>query len=208
MGVLQLLGLRKESSAAIVASLPEKPAPRLVVAPVAPLGAYEKIAQEIGFFPAALLHQQLMYFLAKHEIQTYDMESVRVYMTGLAQSLNKTWVWRTLRDRDRRANFSVVGTEIPAEGGGYYNHGYYTCGSSECRSYDKLIPAPILRRVKLIETQFPNKFLFFVSDYADPHPDPFIMLTAEDVPPVVFGVWDEPGFGLKDDGSELVASDV
>lgn len=62
------------------------------------------------------------------------------------------------------------------------------------RPYNKAVPVKILRWVKKIQEKFGKDVLFFVSDYAVPRPDPFIMVTAPDVSRIIFGVWDEPAF--------------
>ena len=62
--------------------------------------------------------------------------------------------------------------------------------------YDKLVPGHILNDVKTIEQRFAGRVHFFVSDYGVPVPDPFIMVTAYTMKRVVFGAWDEPGFGV------------
>jgi hypothetical protein len=63
------------------------------------------------------------------------------------------------------------------------------------------VPLAELHKVKIIRDEFnadPEKPTvgFFVSDYEVSNPDPFIMVKAHGLNPIVFGVWDEPSFGI------------
>lgn len=63
--------------------------------------------------------------------------------------------------------------------------------------YRRPVPHHILQRVKTIRDHMPQA-TFFVTDYAVVNPDPFVCVRDRDntdAPHVVFGVWDEPGFG-------------
>jgi hypothetical protein len=66
------------------------------------------------------------------------------------------------------------------------------------RPYHHAVPIHVLRQVNKIQDRFGDEVKFFVSDYTDPKPDPFIMVTALDVQQIIFGVWDEPNFGTDD----------
>ena len=147
-----------------------------------PLEAYEKIADEVDFLPAELLHKQILQFLRDEKMPVYDY---RVVMTYLKRQLERTApddgnlykvLWLPLRKKDRW---------------GGYNKGF------EETAYTKLVPAHVLRDVQRVETRFKDKVKFFVSDFKVPNSDPFIMVAAVNVFYVVFGVWDEPGFGLE-----------
>lgn len=73
--------------------------------------------------------------------------------------------------------------------GNCYSAGY----TFNDRRYTKLIPIEHLRNMKKLADAFPE-LSFFVSDIVS-DPDPFIMCTTHDGWRVVFGVWDEPGYG-------------
>ncbi len=69
-----------------------------------------------------------------------------------------------------------------------------TCGHTESGPYQHPVPLAHLTHALAIKAAFPE-LEFFVSDYASVKPDPFIMCTHHDGWRIVFGVWDEPGFG-------------
>lgn len=61
--------------------------------------------------------------------------------------------------------------------------------------YSRAIPIDMLRRAGQIKAQFKDA-VFAVTDYQAVNPDPFISVTLPTFSePVIFGVWDEPGFG-------------
>ena len=169
---------------------------------------YEQLAAELNFLPPQLLENQLVRFLAENHIGTYDYDEVDRYMTALAEKDGLVWIWRPLRRQDKPQHYQWYGQSPSSEfntprdpGNPFYNdkhgHGSY-CDEPEYHApTSHLIPIHILRNVKKIQDRFGTNVQFFVTDYATPKPDPFIMVTAYQVPRIIFGVWDEPGFGAE-----------
>lgn len=172
-----------------------KPVAKEPVANVAQLTlkTYEDLSSELGFIPAQLLEAKLLLFLHEEKMPVYDYREVHKYLAVLANKEKKIWTWRPLREKDKPNGWHWGDTVRDWEGGWSPGHGSYR-DTWNYRPYDKAIPIHILRRVKKIQDQFEDKVLFFVSDYAVPQPDPFIMVTALDISRIIFGVWDEPGF--------------
>ncbi len=187
------------ATAAIVPAIsPQRPQPRLAVVGSEPLGVYEELARELNYKPAQLLEEQLLRFLNENQIEVYDYDEVDRYMAALAEKIGKVWIWRPLREQDKPEGWMWEGRRSD-EGGAvnqYRGHGGYR-NEFEYRPYPHAVPVHVLRNVKKIQDKFGAQAKFFVSDYADPKPDPFIMVTALDVKRIIFGVWDEPGFGTS-----------
>lgn len=186
---------REDDTSASIFALPDKPVPMPANVGTEPLGTYEALAGELGFEPAQLLEEQLRRFLNEESIPIYNYADVDAYMAALAEEQGKIWIWRPLRERDKPNDWSWEGRQSKRIRD-YYGHGAYQDRWSY-RPYDRAVPIHILRQVKKIQDKFGDKVLFFVSDYAVPDPDPFIMVTAPDVQKIVFGVWDEPEFGTE-----------
>ncbi len=194
-----MFGRKVVVATASVAPAILRPTPRLAVVGNEPLGVYEQLAKELGFQPAQLLEEKLLRFLNENRIPVYNYREVDQYMASQAEKAGKVWIWRPLRERDKPQGWVWSGrasneskTANQSRGHGSYRDEF------PYRPYARAVPIHILRQVKRIQDQFGDRALFFVSDYADPNPDPFIMVTAMDVQLIVFGVWDEPGFGTDD----------
>lgn len=166
------------------------------VGTVQPLGTYEALAKELNFLPAQLLEIQLRRFLAEQQIQVYSYKEVDIYLATIAEKEGKVWIWRPLRGCDE-PNYRWNGRRPTGGGDLERGHGSYK-DEWNYRPYDKAVPIHILRKVKKIQDEFDSHVKFFVSDYAAPNPDPFIMVTALGVDRFIFGVWDEPGFGADE----------
>lgn len=188
---------RRAPSQVVASPVALAPPPRPVARPVAvgsePLGAYEALAEELGFMPAQLLEEQLRRFFAESQIPIFNYAAVDAYLAAIAEKEGEVWIWRPLREKDK-PSYRWLGREnlkktvIAARG-----HGSYIDEWTH-RPYSRAIPIHILRQVKSIQGRFGDQVKFFVSDYAVPNPDPFIMVSALDVSFIIFGVWDEPGF--------------
>jgi hypothetical protein len=179
-----------------ISVLVEKPKPILSPPGSETLDTYEQLAGELGFNPAQLIEERLVRFLATEGIPTYDYDQVNAYMTAVAEADDKVWIWRPLREQDKPQGWEWGGKPFKGNENSWRGHGSYH-DEWNYRPYNKAIPIHILRQVKKIQDHFGNSVLFFVSDYAVPNPDPFIMVTALDVRRTVFGVWDEPSFGTE-----------
>ncbi len=143
---------------------------------------YLELAKRISLDNAGFHSWALPRFFRREEISLYPIETVKLFLTALANREGKIWCWVPLRKED---------TE-----NGWTNHlGSGEHGHLDRRGrYDKPMPIEILRLVDKISTAFPHAG-FFVSDYATERPDPFIMVTGHgNVPFFVFGHWDEPDF--------------
>lgn len=182
---------RKEEE--IVIQEVKRPKPQLVVVNY-PLTEYEKTAKELNFLPAALLHKQILQFLSDEKIFTYDFEKVMKYLWSDVEKLNKNLI----KEKNRSESLlKVIWIPLRYEDGWDSRHegfGWHGSANDKNIMYDKLIPAHILKDVQKIENKFENKVKFFVSDYEVVNPDPFIMVTANNMNHIIFGVWDEPGF--------------
>jgi hypothetical protein len=62
--------------------------------------------------------------------------------------------------------------------------------------YSRPVPMEHLAHMAMLRGEFPE-LNFFVTDYTAKNPDPFICCTTDGSWHVVFGVWDEPGFGVS-----------
>lgn len=162
--------------------------------------SYEEIARKIGFAPAELIRAQLLEFFWSQEIKLYDYAQVGAWLSEKKEQANAThWCWRPLRQQDVM-NIQWGYNPRAVEG---YDDGFYAAGQMGCRPYDRLVPVHALLKVAAIEEKFGDQVRFFVSDYASPKADPFIMVRPATTFPgtlaeyhLVFDVWDEPGFGL------------
>ncbi len=174
---------------------PSRPAPQPVTAvPLEDneLKAYKRTCDAICFYPAALLHAELLAFFKEEGIPTYPYPEVCGYLQTKALQQNRVWCWRPLRQEDTAKIQSISGYEFAGN-----RHGHYYPANSECGPYTAAVPLRVLGIVEKIHERFGDKVAFFVSDYAVPHPDPVIMVAVVGVPVIVFDVWDEPDFGVK-----------
>jgi hypothetical protein len=148
--------------------------------------SYAELAKSIGFNPGMILETEVHNFLIEQQIPIYDYAAVVRYMTKLAKQRHRIFVWRPLREIDRkRANY---------EWGKWNDHdSYFSCKTEVYRHF---VPAHILRDVQTIDAKFGERVQFFVADYAVVDPDPFILVTALRMRRIVFGAWDEPEFGV------------
>jgi len=194
-----MFGLKRKEKegSSIVLVPPKKPVALIPQVGVIPLGAYENLADKLGFMPAQLLEEQLKRFLVEHSIPVYNYAEVDKYLMYKAEQENKHWIWRPFREQDKPkgwhwdGHFADGSREQAWRAYGSYRDEW------EYRPYEKAVPIHILRRVEKIQDRFKDNVLFFVSDYAVPNPDPFIMVTALDVSKIIFGVWDEPAFDTE-----------
>ena len=161
---------------------------------------YESVAESIGLFSPAFLRGKLLWVLGKNAIPIYEYGQVFNYMKRLAEGKKKIFIWSPLRKKDGTCrmgsnyvrDFGDRTEKSYFEIGEIGKHGSYHCGMN---IYGREIPLEMLIRVQTIEREFKNnEFRFFISDYQDTRADPFIMAINNGIEPVVFGMWDEPGF--------------
>lgn len=160
--------------------------------------SYDEVAEKIGFIPAELTRTQLLEFFRAEGINLYDYDQVNKWLAAKKKEANAThWCWRPLREKD------IVSMYGWGYANGDYTDGFYYPSQAGCRLYDRLVPLHALEKVEKIKAKFGDRVKFFVSDYASPKPDPFIMVrttayftgTAAEYF-LIFDAWDEPGFGL------------
>ena len=162
--------------------------------------SYEGVAQSLGFIPAELTRAQLLEFFEDEGIKLYDYEQVSAWLTNKkVEAKAENWCWRAFREKDIITDY-LWGHETGVWIDGFYSSSYK---KSECRPYERLVPMHALEKVAKIEAKFGDRVKFFVSDYAAPGADPFIMVRPAMCDSgtlaeynLIFDVWDEPGFGV------------
>lgn len=163
--------------------------------------SYEEVAQSLGFMPAELVRAQLLEFFEEEGIKLYDYNQVSAWLTKKkVEAGAQHWCWRPLRKKDIITDY-VWGYNARS---GIWSDGFYSASTKswECRPYARLVPQHAIEKVVKIEAKFGDRVKFFVSDYAHPDVDPFIMVRpamcqdGSDNYYLVFDVWDEPGFGI------------
>lgn len=167
----------------------DKPAPLRLVKGQVP-GEYERLAARLDFAPSALTEARIVEFMCDANIPRYDTDAVQAYMDRLAIAAGTNWCWKRLS----------AGQACPQGSDGYrlsWRIQYFGWTDPKGELYQRPVPVEMLRRADLLATRFP-RLGFFVADYTDTQPDPFIMCWTRgmgDRDRIVFGVWDEPGFG-------------
>lgn len=163
--------------------------------------SYEEVAEKLGFIPAELVRAQLLGFFETEGIKLYDYDQVSAWLTEKKKQANAThWCWRALREKDVIKGYQWG---QPRGFDTVLKDGFYGNNMWECRPYDRLVPLHALEKAVEIEKKFGDPVKFFVSDYASPKVDPFIMVRPAMFGPgkqteycLIFDVWDEPGFGV------------
>lgn len=161
--------------------------------------AYEEVAQSIGFMPAELVCAKLLAFFEEKSIELFDYDQVVTWLSMKKKQVRQeSWCWRPLLGSDIATGYQWGDR---AEFGNLKD-GYYHSRNWECRPYEQLVPIPVLENVAMIKERFGDHVKFFVSDYATPRPDPFIMVRPamcnsglDKDYHFIFAHWDEPGFG-------------
>lgn len=187
--------------------------------------AYHTLAKKIGFYIPDITAELLKLFLVDHDIPVFSMSEVVTYMDNKADKEGRTdyasrnklgWGWLPLRDKDNiKASFGRQMGHHQVHVNGHYSHewkpasDYYAPAnnrSERTKAYDKPVPLHALQKVEVIEEEFGDQVVFFVSDYATAEwakPDPFLMVAIIDPQTraagarMVIDFWDEPGFGLE-----------
>lgn len=185
----------------------ELPAAADVTAPdISGLAEYISVAEAIGLKVPALVAQQFQAFLAQHDIPVYNYQLVQGYMDNKSEREGNDhgWEWNPLRRKDRldtafgRPAETYSFTDRPDRpASGFWN-------SSQL--YGQTVPLHALKKVALIEKEFPQHIVFAVCDYT-PQPhfdcDPFLLAIvpglahSEGEGLFVIDFWNEPGFGLE-----------
>lgn len=163
---------------------------------------YEEVAQSLGFLPAELVRTQLLKFFKEEGIKLYHYGQVSAWLTKKkVEAKVEHWCWRPLRHKDIITDYLWGYDSVKRR----WADGFYSSNSKswECRPYARLVPKHALEKVAKIEAKFGDHVKFFVSDYAAPDVDPFIMVRPAFVNDAhyviyefVFDAWDEPGFGV------------
>ena len=162
--------------------------------------SYEEVARVLGFKPAELVRAELLEFFEQEGTKLYDCSQVKAWLSDKKKKAKaKHWCWRPLREKDIITGYLwgyMKDTQT-------WDDGFYssTSKSWECRPYQRLVPLHALEKVVKLEAKFGGYVKFFVSDYAVPDVDPFIMVRPAacddggDNYHLIFDAWDEPGFG-------------
>lgn len=160
---------------------------------------YASIAESIGFRPTQLVLTELYDFLEKQGIKIFAYGPVAKWLDSKKPKNIEHWCWRPLRKKDVIEKYRwgfERGALTPS------HSGYYSSSLWECRQYASLVPQHALEKVEKISLKFGDEVNFFVSDFATPNLDPFIMARPAACDDgagsrdyiVVFDMWDEPGF--------------
>jgi len=166
-----------------------KPKPIKIELPKMPPKEFEKLYSSINYkVPGLTNSSRLRNFLIEQQIPIYNEKEVHDYMAKLARKKRKIYVWKPLRDIDKENRF---------QWGEVFEHGQYKWfDDKQYGVYPHPVPIHILNDVKIIHDKFGNEAKFFVTDYAVKMPDPFILVTLDGIDRIIFGAWDEPGFGV------------
>jgi hypothetical protein len=143
------------------------------------IGDYIKLAAELGLEP------DLRLYLMAQDVRVFDYEAVCQHMESLATAAGARWFWSPLRPKDGECPH--MSSYRGADG---QLHGYTWLA----RRYAHTVPLHALERVAKIEREFTGRAFFFVSDYAAPDPDPYLMVTDGRGTPFVTDRWAEPGW--------------
>jgi len=161
--------------------------------------SYAEVAQLLGFVPAELTRAQLLEFFEQESIKLYDNAQVSAWLTKKKVEAKATsWCWRALREKDTITDYRWGFNRQRS----WPYDGFYDKKEWRCRPYERLVPFHALEKVAKIETKFGDRVKFFVSDYATPNVDPFIMVrpaacdSGDHEYNLIFDAWDEPGFGV------------
>ena len=154
---------------------------------------YQKLAKKLEFQPPRLIEYLLILFFAEKKIRIYNYGEVDEYLTNLAIKANAYWIWKPFRDYSNQGM-----AKFPGHSGYDIKQLDNPDGHGSCSPYHHLynqyIPFYILMQVKEIDDYINHQVQFYVSDYAAPKPDPFVMVTTRGIERFIFGAWDEPGF--------------
>lgn len=194
-----------ERPAVVVPTGPERPVAELrgiTYEEFQKMRDYASVAESIGFRPAELVLTELYDFLEKQGIKVFNNGAVREWLDSKKPTDIDHWCWRPLRQKDIIEKY-LWGFVRDSNGMTVSESGYYNSSRWECRPYSRLVPRHALEKVEKIALRFSDEVNFFVSDFAVPDLDPFIMarpLACNDGGGsrnyiVIFDMWDEPGFG-------------
>lgn len=196
-----MFGKRKEPTPVPPAPVLQHPKAHPVTArPEHEVQQYAKQCALLDFEPAELLLAQIHVFMEKNGIPFYQYAEVDVWLRSKCP-YGKVWVWRPLRPKDATKDWEIVGDNrgpvIWRKNITVLGHGSYAYNEIGRFPYSRLVPFSVLQNVAKLETAFPDKLLFFVSDYQAAVPDPFIALNTKCTGGnmLIFDAWDEPGFG-------------
>jgi hypothetical protein len=186
----------------IASDVIEKPRPIAVTLdPLPDLSEYQKVADTPGFEPPEIEAQkrevarrEVVEFLLDKGYPIYSNKAVHDFMAKLAEKEKKVFCWARLRGK---------ATPAESERMREFMQNFYVDHSVSREEHGLIVPSPYRKRVPLemlkraaaIKEKFGKEVEFYVSDYAVVDPDPFIMVKRGNCEHIVFGVWDEPGWG-------------
>lgn len=184
--------------------LQRNPVPKPMVPVLPNLTEYKKEAELIGLTVPNLAKWEFIGELLEAGCEFYDQDKVARFLVMEAEKLGKSWVWKPLRlidagkivEREHSPTFSLFSNR-PLKYSGPE-------GCRECRSrtghglhtesvYDRAVPIEAIRLVREMEMKLPGT-RFYVSDYDDIRPDPFLLAYRTHEASAVIYHWDEPGY--------------
>lgn len=180
-----------------------------VIAPKADFSEYEALAEQLGFQPTAIAEtrrketrDEVVSFLLDNGLPYYDTAEVKAYMDALVKKENQGrdqyeprihWHWVSIEKHTQAELDAYRKAEDQAQLARATNPQGFGFRPSLRQVYSKAIPINMLKRALKIKQQFKDA-TFEVTDYYSINPDPFICVRVNGCEPVIFGVWDEPGF--------------
>lgn len=175
---------------------------------------YEALCSELGIAPTAIVANRVLHTFQSKRIPRYDAAEVSAYMASITPK-GLHWGWQrlgTIKSKAERDMAAVIERQnaiwqsargvgiVMGSGSAVFgiddDFTRHMNGGTINGKYKKLVPMHILKRMKVVKELFSDEDpKFYVTDYAVPDPDPFIKVRLACGEEVIFGVWDEPGFG-------------
>lgn len=154
-----------------------------------PDGDYVRLARSVGLESAGVDEARLMTAIDKLGFEVFEFAKVDewLYNQALKEGTNVRWVWKPLRESDKKASSDVATWRVVAGMGFLYPE-----------LYAQRVPAEVLGKVASALKEIPDA-VFLVSDYEVIKPDPFLAFTTQKLLRAgkiwIIAQWDEPGFG-------------
>ena len=153
-----------------------RPDPLALTSRAAEIAHYSAVADALGFLPGDLIRERIVEHCVASRIPVYADADVDRYVQQLTQHIGRGLEWHPLRAKDA-----------------FGSSPYWQPGVLK-EPYSGLVPREHLANALKILEAFPD-VKFFVAAI-NRNPDPFIGAWLETMTrPVLFGMWDEPGFG-------------
>lgn len=164
---------------------------------------YLKLAAEVDFSYPEMDTMLLRRKLTALEIPVYDMKKVVAFMDGIVNQANRgrgplqsylCWYWRPLARKGKGIQSQLMNRPVIASSAAI-DPAFWSPGYNIHDGYAKPIPLEVLKVAKEVKDSIQDA-VFWVSDYAVRHPDPFLAVSMRESEKFVIAHWDEPGFKL------------